>query len=187
MGVGVTSMAETVVLLGPDGSPATSSIAWHDTRGADEAEELADELGRDAFTEHTGLAVSSMCTLSKLAWLHRHGGPPLSRALNVADWVLRRFGAEQVAEASLASRTGALSLAERSWWVEALQLVGAPKALFPASRGRRGWSGEPRGSCPALARGSACSCRPRSPLRGCRLGGDKARSCSTPAAPPRGW
>jgi sugar (pentulose or hexulose) kinase len=155
VGVGVTSMAETVVLLGPDGSPATSSIAWHDTRGADEAEELADELGRDAFTEHTGLAVSSMCTLSKLAWLHRHGGPPLSRALNVADWVLHRFGAEQVAEASLASRTGALSLAERSWWVEALQLVGAPKALFPAVVGAGQLVGRAEGVVPQRLRGAA--------------------------------
>ena len=129
--VGVTSMAETVVLLGTDGKPATASIAWHDTRGAEEAEELAGELGRDAFTERTGLPVSSMCTLSKLAWLHRHGAPRFVRALNVADWVLHRLGAEQVAEASLASRTGVLSLAERSWWTDALQLVGAPSGLFP--------------------------------------------------------
>ena len=129
--VGVTSMAETVILLGPDGRPATASIAWHDSRGAEEVAELAGELGHDAFTERTGLPVSSMCTLSKLAWLHRHGAPRLDRALNVADWVLHQLGAEQVAEASLASRTGVFSLAERSWWVEALQLVGAPPGLFP--------------------------------------------------------
>ena len=129
--VGVTSMAETVILLGPDGSPATASIAWHDIRGAEEIEELAGELGRDAFTERTGLPISSMCTLSKLAWLHRHGAPRLDRALNVADWVLHQLGAEQVAEASLASRTGVFSLAERSWWAEAMQLVGAPSGLFP--------------------------------------------------------
>jgi len=153
--VGVTSMAETVVLLGTDGKPATASIAWHDTRGAEEAEELAGELGRDAFTERTGLPVSSMCTLSKLAWLHRHGAPRFVRALNVADWVLHRLGAEQVAEASLASRTGVLSLAERSWWTDAMQLVGAPSGLFPpvVAAGQR--VGTASGVVPARLRGAA--------------------------------
>ncbi len=155
VGVGVTSMAETVVLLGPDGKPVTSSIAWHDTRGAEEARELADELGREAFTGRTGLPVSSMCTLAKLAWLHRHGVPRLHRALNVADWVLHRLGAQQVAEASLASRTGALSLAERSWWVEALQLAGAPPGLFPpvVNAGQR--VGLADGGVPMRLRGAA--------------------------------
>jgi sugar (pentulose or hexulose) kinase len=155
VGVGVTSMAETVVLLGPDGSPATASIAWHDTRGVEEAEELAGELGRDAFTQRTGLPVSSMCTLAKLAWLHRHGAPRLCRALNVADWVLHRLGAEQVAEASLASRTGALSLAERSFWVEALQLAGAPTGLFPPVVSAGQLVGRAKGVVPPRLRGAA--------------------------------
>ena len=158
VGVGVTSMAETGVLLGPDGSPTSPSIAWHDTRGAKEAEELADELGRDAFVERTGLPVSSMPTINKLAWLHRHGAPPLCRALNVADWVLHRLGAEQVAEASLASRTGAFSLAERSWWVEALQLVGAPPGLFPPVVGAGELVGRAEGHVPQRLRGAALAC-----------------------------
>jgi len=155
VGMGVTSMAETVVLLGPDGSPATSSIAWHDTRGSEEAEELARELGHDAFTELTGLPLSSMCTLAKLAWLHRHGAPQICRALNVADWVLYRLGAEQVAEASLASRTGVLCLAERSWWVEALEVAGAPPGLFPPVVSAGQLVGRARGAVPARLQGAA--------------------------------
>ncbi|MGO8722613.1 MAG: FGGY-family carbohydrate kinase [Acidimicrobiales bacterium] len=155
VGVGVTSMAETVILLGPDGSPVTASIAWHDTRGAEEAAELAEGLGRDDFVERTGLPMSSMCTLSKLAWLHRHGDPPWHRALNVADWVLCRLGAEQVSEASLASRTGALSLAERSWWVEALQLAGAPPGLFPPVVSAGQLVGRAEGAIPVRLRGAA--------------------------------
>ncbi len=155
VGVGVTSIAETVVFLGRDGSPATASIVWHDTRGAEEAQELAGELGRDAFTERTGLPLSSMCTLSKLAWLHRHGAPQPHRVLNVADWVVHRLGAEQVAEASLASRTGALSLAERSWWVEALELVGAQPGLFPPVVGAGQFVGRANGVVPPRLRGAA--------------------------------
>jgi sugar (pentulose or hexulose) kinase len=155
VGLGVTSMAETVILLGPDGSPVTASIAWHDTRGAKEAAELAEALGRDDFVERTGLPMSSMCTLAKLAWLHRHGGPSMHRALNVADWVLSRLGAEQVAEASLASRTGALCLAERSWWAEALEAAGVPPGLFPPIVSAGQLVGRAEGAVPARLRGAA--------------------------------
>jgi sugar (pentulose or hexulose) kinase len=130
-GLGVTSMAETVVLLGNDGLPVAPSIAWHDGRGEDEVSELTKVFGGTAFSERTGLTASPMCTLSKLAWLSRHDGPRLQRALSVADWVVHSLGGEQVSEASLASRTGALSLLGRCWWTEGLEWAGAPPDLFP--------------------------------------------------------
>jgi sugar (pentulose or hexulose) kinase len=99
--------------------------------------------------------MSSMCTLAKLAWLHRHAAPQICRALNVADWVLHRLGAEQVAEASLASRTGALCLAERSWWAEALEAAGAPPGLFPPVVGAGQLVGRAEGAVPARLRGAA--------------------------------
>jgi sugar (pentulose or hexulose) kinase len=129
-GLGVTSMAETVVLLGHDGRPLAPSIAWHDDRGADEAADLRSVFGATAFSERTGLAASPMCTLVKLAWRSRHNGPPARRAMSVADWVVHSLGGAQVAEASLASRTGALSLAGRRWWAEGLEWAGAPPDLF---------------------------------------------------------
>ncbi|MGO9962824.1 MAG: FGGY family carbohydrate kinase [Acidimicrobiales bacterium] len=76
---GGTSMAETVVFFGSDASPATSSVVSHDTRGCEDAEEIARGLGHDTFTELTGLSISSMCTLAKLVWLHRHGAPRMCR------------------------------------------------------------------------------------------------------------
>jgi sugar (pentulose or hexulose) kinase len=133
VGVGATSMAETVVLLGSDGFPVAPSIAWHDGRGEDESAQLTRVFGATAFSERTGLAASPMCTLSKLAWFsrHRRHGPPVVRALSVADWVVHSLGGEQVAEASLASRTGALSLAGRRWWAEGLEWAGVATDLFP--------------------------------------------------------
>ena len=40
VGLGVTSMAETVALLGSDGKPVAPAIAWHDTRGEEETADL---------------------------------------------------------------------------------------------------------------------------------------------------
>jgi sugar (pentulose or hexulose) kinase len=131
VGVGVTSMAETVALLGKDGLPVSSSIVWHDTRGQAEAEELVNTFGGPEFSARTGLPPSPLCTLVKLAWRSRQGGSPPVRALSVADWVVHALGGEQVSEASLASRMGALSLAGRSWWEDGLEWARVPIDLFP--------------------------------------------------------
>jgi sugar (pentulose or hexulose) kinase len=130
VGVGVTSMAETVALLGKDGLPVSPSIVWHDPRGKAEAEELVRTFGGDAFSARTGLPPSPLCTLVKLAWLSRHAEVCPVRALSVADWVVHALGGEQVSEASLACRFGALSLAGRTWWHEGLEWAGVPTDIF---------------------------------------------------------
>lgn len=131
LGLGVTSMAETVVFLGNDGRPVGRSIAWHDDRGDDEARDLVETFGSTGFSARTGLPPSHVCTLVKLAWLAAHEALPGARAMNIADWVVHALGAEQASEASLASRTGALSLAGRQWWAEGLQWARVPADLFP--------------------------------------------------------
>jgi sugar (pentulose or hexulose) kinase len=131
--VGVTSMAETGALLDGEGRPVVPMIAWHDTRGDDEAEDLAAALGRDRFVETTGLPATRLCTLSKYRWMRSHlpeakrGG----RWLNVAEWMLRSLGGEQVAELSLSSRTGFLDLAGGAWWDDAMAWAEAPSGFLP--------------------------------------------------------
>jgi sugar (pentulose or hexulose) kinase len=140
VGLGVTSMAETVALLGKDGGPVAPAIAWYDTRGAEEAADLVRAFDGPTFVGHTGLPPSPKCTLVKLAWRSRHSqsrhpqshqGTAAARALSIADWVVHALGGEQVAEASLASCTGALLLKGRRWWAEGLEWAGVPVTLFP--------------------------------------------------------
>jgi sugar (pentulose or hexulose) kinase len=52
------------------------------------------------------------------------------RWLGVAEWVVHGLGGEQVAELSLASRTGLLDLERRAWWEEARAWAGAPPRLL---------------------------------------------------------
>ena len=49
VGVGVTSMAETGVLLDRHGRAAAPAIAWHDARGQEEAARLAADLNAERF------------------------------------------------------------------------------------------------------------------------------------------
>ena len=59
------------------------------------------------------------------------------RWLGVAEWVVHGLGGEQVAELSLASRTGLLDLERRAWWDEALTWAGAPPGCWPTGPGGR--------------------------------------------------
>jgi sugar (pentulose or hexulose) kinase len=67
--IGVTSMAETGVLLDEAGKPVCPAIAWHDSRGQDEGARLAAELGAERFTAHTGLPATPLASLVKYRWL----------------------------------------------------------------------------------------------------------------------
>ena len=131
-GVGVTSMAETGVLLDGHGRPVAPAIAWHDGRGAAEAARLGADLGAERFSARTGLPVRPLWSIAKYAWL-RANHPEVAGAvrwLGVAEWVVHGLGGEQVAELSLASRTGLLDLERRAWWDEARTWAGAPPGLL---------------------------------------------------------
>ena len=131
--VGIASMAETGALLDAAGEPVVPMIAWHDTRGDAEAEEVGAAIGPERFSERTGLPVSRLCTLSKYRWL-RTNVPAAARGvrwLNVAEWVTKALGGEEVAELSLSSRTGFLDLDGRTWWEESLGMAGVPPGFLP--------------------------------------------------------
>jgi sugar (pentulose or hexulose) kinase len=71
-GVGVASMAETGVLIDGRGRPAVPAIAWHDSRGSEQAQRLARDVGAESFSRRTGLPVRPLCTLVKYAWMREH-------------------------------------------------------------------------------------------------------------------
>jgi sugar (pentulose or hexulose) kinase len=129
----VASLAESGVLIGKHGEPVAPVIAWHDTRDTAELEALRDDVGSHRFSATTGLPFRQQWSVTKHRWLldnvpsARHA----VRRLNVAEWIVRGLGGDEATEQSLASRTGWLRLAERSWWDEALRFSGADEALMP--------------------------------------------------------
>jgi sugar (pentulose or hexulose) kinase len=155
VGVGVASMAEAGALIDARDHPVAPAIAWHDRRGGDEAAALEHDIGAKRFSATTGLPASPLCTLVKYRWLHGHD-PAAARGvrwLNVAEWVVRELGGAQMAELSLASRTGMFDLDRRAHWEEALDWAGAPRDLLPEPAP----AGTPAGRLgrgPARARGA---------------------------------
>jgi sugar (pentulose or hexulose) kinase len=132
-GLGVTSMAESGVLLDARGRPVVPVIAWHDARDLPQVARLGGELGADGFSARTGLPLRSQWSMTKHQW-QRDSDPATARGvrrLNVAEWVVRGMGGDEASDVSLASRTGWLDLTARGWWTEALDWSGASESLFP--------------------------------------------------------
>ena len=109
--VGFTSIAESGFLCRPGGVALLPAIPWSDSGGTDAAAAWESEFGRDAFSQVTGLRLSSTPSLFKLRELGgRSGWDHPVRWLSVAEWLAVQFGAEPHAERSLASRTGLVDI-----------------------------------------------------------------------------
>ncbi len=134
VGLGVASMGEAGILLDGEGRPVGPVIAWHDTRDDAELTALSRDIGPRRFSERTGLPFRHQWALTKHRWLmdHHPEARTAVRRLNVAEWVVRGLGGDEACEQSLASRTGWLDLASRSWWDEALEWSGATERLMPS-------------------------------------------------------
>lgn len=127
LSIGVSSMAESGVLVDGADVPLGPVIAWHDTRDFAEVENLGSAISPDEFSLRTGLPFRSQWSLTKHRWLLDHV-PSMTGAVrryNVAEWVVRRLGGAPVTELSLASRTGWLDLATGAPWPEAMEWSGA--------------------------------------------------------------
>jgi sugar (pentulose or hexulose) kinase len=125
VGLGVTSVGESGVLLDRRGEPASPIIAWYDPRGDVElvAKELPDLPAR------AGVPFNAVATIFKLPALLGDGGGV--RWLNVAEWVVRSLGGDEVAEMSLAGRTGLCDLDTATWWPAALEFLGVDRSFLP--------------------------------------------------------
>ena len=132
-GLGVASLAESGVLLDRRGESVAPVIAWHDTRDHAELESLRDAVGAQNFSATTGLPMRQQWSLTKHRWLIDNipSASSAVRRLNVAEWIVRGLGGEEAGEQSLASRTGWLRLADRSWWADTLAWSGAGESLMP--------------------------------------------------------
>lgn len=154
LGVGVTSMAETAILLDAAGQAAGPAVAWFDRRAAAEHRQLEADLSAAEIGQRTGLTPGQIPTIATLRWLVREY-PALrqaSQALTVAEWVVYGLGGVAAAEASLASRTGALSVAQRQWWPDAVRWAGLAGSIFPEIRAAGTSWGQVRGTAGGLGR-----------------------------------
>lgn len=108
-----------MVALDREGLPVHDAILWNDTRSADAAVDLIDELGGpQACAEAVGSVLVASFTSTKLRWLRDHEPDAARRAHEVLlphDYVSRHLTGESFTDRGDASGTGYFSTAANDW------------------------------------------------------------------------
>jgi gluconokinase len=134
--VGCSCFGHSLLALDGSGRPLTPVLGWQDTRSAGVAQRLAEALDPAAIHARTGCHVHTSYWPAKLAWL-AESDPEVFRAarrfVSFADYLtMQLLGAADVsASASLASGTGLLDLATRTWDDELLETLELDPAQLP--------------------------------------------------------
>jgi xylulokinase len=130
VGVGVAGMAESGAPLDSRGRFLAPVIPWHDGRGEDVADRLAERFG-PGLALALGQKMRAVATVAKLGWLLDHGVEGVSRWLGVPELVLHALTGVEATEWSLAARTGCFDVGGRAWMPEVAEVAGFDVAVFP--------------------------------------------------------
>jgi glycerol kinase len=140
--IGIANQGETVVAWdAASGRPIHNAIVWQDVRTQARIEELRDS-GAEALTlARAGLPLESYFSASKLRWLLDAvpEAAPLRRAgrlrLGTTDaFFIERLTGVYATDASTASRTSLLNLADGRWDDQLCGLFGVPLEILPEVR-----------------------------------------------------
>ena len=132
--LGITSMAETGLLIDKQtGEPRSLMIPWFDaaaTAQADVLKEAGDPLERFC---RSGIRPNFKCALAKLLWLQQEDPNLLGGSfwLNTADYIAYFLSGSISTDYSLAGRTYAFRIDDKTWDVNWLETFGIPADLFP--------------------------------------------------------
>ena len=156
IGIGITGMAETGVLIDARQRPVMPAMAWYDERGKDELALLPAGFSQE-FSAATGLAFKAECSFAKLLWRSHQGGdvPAGARWLNALEYIAFRMTGITITEPSLASRTGLFDQATSTPWLPALSIIGAHDSLIPDVLNAGTSIGNVLESAPRMLRGAA--------------------------------
>ena len=153
--IGITNQRETVVAWDRrTGRPLARAIVWQDRRTAGRCDELAAGGALALVRSKTGLVLDPYFSATKMGWLLRDGGVPVSAdlALGTVDaWVLWQLtgGSEFATDPSNASRTMLFDIGAMRWSDELADLLGVPLTALPEVRpssGRFGLTAEDSGA-----------------------------------------
>ena len=124
-------------LLGLDkvGAPTTPVYTWADSRSAQDAARLREELVEDEIQQRTGCMLRAPFWPAKLTWLRRTNRDLFKRTrgwVSPAAWLFSEIFGEPATSHSMASGTGLYNLRTGTWDAELCERVGVdPQQLGP--------------------------------------------------------
>lgn len=130
--IAVDSIGESFVGLDSDDRPILPCPTWYDRRTA----RFRSEAGVDpqAWYDTTGMVDDDIYTIWRIMWWRRELADAVShvaRWFSVADYAVYRLAAAQVANPSLAARTGLADRTSLDWSDEHLAIAGVDRRQMP--------------------------------------------------------
>jgi len=150
--VGITNQRETTIVWDRNtGEPIAPALVWQDRRTAEACNRLRDQ--ESWISQRTGLVIDPYFSATKIAWLLDNVEGARSRAeagelaAGTVDTLLIRHltGGEHVTDATNASRTLLMDLANDRWSDELCEVFAVPRRLLPEIRPSAGEFGKTRG------------------------------------------
>lgn len=132
--VGLSGQLNGFVLLDGGDKPLADAVIWLDIRAGAEAVRLAE---RADFPRRTGNALSPICVLPKLAWLHDHRPDLLVRTKRIAlakDYILLRLTGVLATDPSDAQSTALAEIGGTSWSAQLAGFASVDPAMLPPIR-----------------------------------------------------
>jgi glycerol kinase len=136
--IGITNQRETIVFWSRrTGRALAPAIVWQDRRTEGPCERLREAGHEPMLQERTGLLLDPYFSASKIAWALEHwpevreAGADLMVG-TVESWLVYRLtGGLHVSDATNASRTALMNIANGCWDDDLLALWGVPRAALP--------------------------------------------------------
>ncbi|MCO6005217.1 xylulokinase [Actinoallomurus purpureus] len=148
--IGVAAQQHGMVCLSEAGEVVRPALLWNDTRSADAARDLVEELGGPGkWAAAVGSVPVASFTVTKLRWLARHEPDAAARTASVClphDYLTWRLTGEFVTDRGDASGTGYWSPATGEYRTDLLEMAfgrvpALPRVLAPAEAAGRTPSG----------------------------------------------
>lgn len=131
----ISTQRSTMTLTDEKGNPLRHAITWMDGRASKECEELEQAMGAETVHQITGVAISTIWTMSYLLWLKKHE-PDLFRKAScfslVHSFLMKRLGAPDLCvDYSNACETMLLDPSSRRWSSSMLEYLGIREERLP--------------------------------------------------------
>ena len=134
-GIGLSGQMHGLVTLDESGRVIRPAILWNDQRTAEECAEIEQRVGFERLVALTGNRALTGFTAPKLLWLRRHEPEAYARIARVLlpkDYVRLRLTGDWAIDASDASGTLLLDVAQRDWSSEVIEALELPAAWLPS-------------------------------------------------------
>jgi xylulokinase len=135
VGLGLAGQMHGSVFLDAADRPIRPALLWNDQRTGRQCEEIVERVGTEELVRATGNPALTGFQAPKILWLREHEPEHYARVSSVLlpkDYVRLLLTGDHATDASDASGTLLLDIANRAWSAEVLQALEIPEAWLPA-------------------------------------------------------